>query len=68
MMLIAAELWAEVRKTGQPTADAKAVDGDVMLSAQARLLGDERIEVIVATTNGAQLSRFITALDGQSIE
>lgn len=66
-MLLAAELWAEVRKTGRPTADPKALDGDVILSAQARLLCDEVTEVIVATTNVAHLSRFITASDWQSI-
>lgn len=66
-MLLAAELWAEVRKTGQPTADPKALDGDVILSAQARLLCSDVTEVIVATTNVAHLSRFITALDWQSI-
>jgi predicted nucleic acid-binding protein len=66
-MLLAAELWAEARKTGQPTADPKALDGDVILSAQARLLCDEATKVIVATTNVAHLSRFITALDWQSI-
>lgn len=66
-MLLAAELWAEARKTGQPTADAKALDGDIILCAQARLLSDETTEVIVVTTNVAHLSRFITALDWQSI-
>lgn len=66
-MLLAAELWAEARQTGQPTADAKALDGDMILSAQARLLCNETTEVIVATTNVAHLSRFITALDWQSI-
>jgi predicted nucleic acid-binding protein len=66
-MLLAAELWAEARKTGQPTADPKALDGDVILSAQARLLYDEVTEVIVATTNIDHLSRFITASDWQSI-
>lgn len=66
-MLLAAELWAEARKTGQPTADPKALDGDVILSAQARLLCGEATEVIVATTNVAHLSRFITALDWQTI-
>jgi predicted nucleic acid-binding protein len=49
-MLLAASLWAEARQSGQPTADPKALDGDVILSAQARLLYDETIEVIVATT------------------
>jgi hypothetical protein len=47
---------------------AKALDGDVILSAQARLLGNETLEVIVATTNVAHLSRFIKALDWQAIE
>lgn len=67
-MLLAAELWAEARQTGQPTADIKALDGDVILSAQARLLSNEMTEVIVATTNVAHLSRFTTALNWQSIE
>lgn len=67
-MLLAARLWAEARQTGQPTADAKALDGDVILSAQARLLCDEITHVIIATTNVAHLSRFITAFDWQSIE
>jgi predicted nucleic acid-binding protein len=67
-MLLAASLWAEVRRTRQPTTDPKALDGDVILAAQARLLGDLTTEVIVATTNVAHLSRFITALDWQSID
>jgi predicted nucleic acid-binding protein len=62
-MLLASSLWAEARKMGQPTADPKALDGDVILSAQARLLGNDKTEVIVATTNVAHLSRFVTALD-----
>ncbi|MEO1145783.1 MAG: nucleic acid-binding protein [Cyanobacteria bacterium J06638_22] len=66
-MLLAAELWAEARKTGQPTADAKALDGDVILSAQARLLRSEGVDVLVATTNVAHLARFITAANWQSI-
>ncbi|MEE3716085.1 nucleic acid-binding protein [Tumidithrix elongata RA019] len=66
-MLLAASLWAEARQTGQPTADPKALDGDVILAAQARLLSNDSVEAIVATTNVAHLSRFITALDWQSI-
>lgn len=67
-MLLAAELWAEARKTGQPTADSKALDGDVILSAQARLLESETTEVIVATANVAHLARFITAENWQLID
>jgi predicted nucleic acid-binding protein len=67
-MLLAATLWAEARQAGQPTADPKALDGDVILSAQARLLCDDTTNVIVATTNVAHLSRFVMALDWQSIE
>jgi predicted nucleic acid-binding protein len=66
-MLLAAELWAAARKMGQLTTDAKALDGDVILSAQARLLCNEATEVIVATTNVAHLAWFVTALDWQSI-
>jgi predicted nucleic acid-binding protein len=67
-MLLASSLWAEARNMGQPTADPKALDGDVILSAQARLLRNDKTEVIVATTNVAHLSRFVTALDWRSIE
>ena len=67
-MLLAASLWAEARQNGQPTADAKALDGDVILSAQVRLLCDDNTEAIVATTNVAHLSRFISAFDWQSID
>ena len=66
-ILLAAELWAEAMRIGKPTADAKALDGDVILSAQARLLSSEDVEVIVATTNVAHLERFIRALTWQSI-
>jgi predicted nucleic acid-binding protein len=63
----ASELWAEVRRTGQPTADPKALDGDVILSAQAILAVTDNTEVMIATTNMAHLSRFTVALNWQSI-
>lgn len=55
---LAAELWAIARNEGRPTAADPALDGDVILSAQARLLGDD---VVVATTNVAHLSHFVDA-------
>lgn len=57
----AAELWAVARHQGQPTADEKALDADVILAAQGLTMrtGDE--EVIVATTNVGHLARFIAA-------
>jgi predicted nucleic acid-binding protein len=67
-MLLAASLWAEVRKMGQPTADPKALDGDVILAAQAQILANKMTPVIIATTNVGHLSRFATALNWQDID
>jgi len=66
-MLLAAQLWAEVRQSGKPTADSQALDGDVILSAQARLLGDDSTEVIVATTNIRHISLLTNAAHWQDI-
>lgn len=53
MMLKAAELWAEARRSGKPTASPDALDGDVILAAQAFLIAeevDDRTTVVIATT------------------
>jgi predicted nucleic acid-binding protein len=54
----AAELWARARQTGRQTAPNHALDGDVILAAQALSLNTA---VVVATTNPAHLSRYVPA-------
>lgn len=56
IMLKAADLWAEARKRGKPTADPKELDGDVILAAQALEVG-----AVVATDNVGHLSLFVDA-------
>lgn len=68
VMLKAAELWAEARSRGRPTADPKALDGDVILAAQATLVAEEGNEVIVATTNVGHLSQFVDAREWRLIQ
>lgn len=68
MILKAAELWAQVRQMGQPTADPNALDGDVILAAQTIITTQQRRqEIIIATTNVGHLSRFTTAQHWQTI-
>lgn len=67
VMLKAAELWAEARKKGKPTADNKALDGDVILASQAILVANLGHEVIVATTNKKHLCLFVDAKEWQEI-
>jgi hypothetical protein len=55
----AAQLWGQMRRTGQPTADPQALDCDVILAAQAVSLGIAAPELIVATTNPGHLSRLV---------
>lgn len=54
-----AELWAQARQQGQPTAGDKTIDGDMLLIAQTMTLGVS--DVVIATTNIGHLSRFIAA-------
>ena len=64
-MRLAADLWAQGRQSGQPTADPKELDGDVILAAQALLLGGS--DVVVATTNVGHLSRYVNAKFWQDV-
>lgn len=56
-MLRAADLWADARRRGRPTADPKELDGDVILAAMALEAG-----AIVATENVGHISRYVTAM------
>lgn len=58
----AAEIWAVARRSGYPTADRHALDGDVILTAQAEEAGG-----IVATDNVRHLSRFVDAREWRHI-
>lgn len=58
----AAELWAQARAQGVPTAHAKALDADVILAAQAMNAAEtEGWDVAIATTNVGHLARFVRA-------
>ncbi len=63
---LAAVLWARSRQEGQPTADPKTLDIDVILAAQA-LSFVAPSEVIVATTNPKHLVQFIPAKNWNEI-
>jgi predicted nucleic acid-binding protein len=61
----AAELWAQARQTGQPTAGDNTIDVDMILIAQALTLGVA--DVVIATTNVGHLGRFVPAEVWQNI-
>lgn len=63
----AAELWAESRKLGQPTAGPNELDADMILIAQVEMTDFRQTEIVVATTNVGHLSRFLTARRWQEI-
>lgn len=55
----AAEFWALARQRGEPTADDRTIDADMILAAQAATLGLPG--VVIATTNVGHLARFTQA-------
>jgi predicted nucleic acid-binding protein len=60
-MRLAAQLWAQVRRQGKPTAPDDALDVDVILAAQALNCGGVALHFVVATGNVGHLSRFVPA-------
>lgn len=67
VMLKAAEMWAQVRQQGKPTADNQALDGDVILAAQALLLARQEFPYVIATSNIKHLQLFAEAKNWQEI-
>lgn len=63
-MRVAAELWAQARAAGQPTAPDPAIDADVIVAAQTLSLNTS---VIVATGNPNHLVRFVPSELWQNI-
>jgi predicted nucleic acid-binding protein len=63
----AAELWADARRRGQATADDKALDGDVIVAAQALLFAGLGDVLMVATENPDHLRRYLEAHRWQAI-
>jgi predicted nucleic acid-binding protein len=66
----AAQLWAEARIQGIPSADNRSLDADIIICAQYQLLTEEfpGRYVVIATTNVKHLSRFAEAKQWQEIE
>lgn len=64
----AAQLWGQSRRVGLATADPHALDGDVILAAQALSIGIVAPGLIVATTNAAHISRFVAAESWTNIQ
>jgi predicted nucleic acid-binding protein len=63
VMLRAAELWAEARNRGLPTAHDKALDGDVILASAALQVGGT-----IATEDVGDLRQFVDARHWRDIK
>jgi predicted nucleic acid-binding protein len=66
----AAQLWAETRRKGKPTADIKNIDVDIIIGATCQLLQAEYPGqfLVVATTNVKHISQFVEAKVWQEIQ
>jgi predicted nucleic acid-binding protein len=67
-MVLASQLWAEARNKGKPFTHDRALDGDVILAAQAKSKNlSSHSDVIVVTNNKKHLSCFVDAREWQEI-
>lgn len=67
VMLRAAELWADLRRAGVPTAAPGSLDGDCILAAQALLSAGPGDVVTVATDNVGHLGRLVDAQTWETV-
>jgi predicted nucleic acid-binding protein len=67
VMRQAAVFWADLRQHGRSTASPDALDGDVILAAQAHALIAAGHSVVVATANAGHLGRMIPAQQWDTI-
>lgn len=58
---LGSKLWARARNAGSATADARELDGDVLIAAQALDTGLSPSNFIIATTNVGHLAQFAPA-------
>jgi predicted nucleic acid-binding protein len=63
----AAELWADARGRGFPTATIAGLDADVIVAAQALLYVGENDTLTLVTSNERHLSRYLDARDWRAI-
>jgi predicted nucleic acid-binding protein len=54
----AAQFWADIRKQHRRTADDKALDGDVILAAQAR-----EVDAVVVTDNVKHINKLVSSVN-----
>ena len=66
---MAAEIWAEARIKGTPTAEEENIDVDMIVAAHWHLLTDEfpGRYIVIATTNVRHLSLFAEAEEWQNL-
>ena len=67
VMKKAAQLWADSRKQGKVTAPPEALDGDVILAAQAIYIAKEGFQPTVVTENVRHLAWFTNAQEWQDV-
>ena len=69
VLIEAANIWAKVRVSGQPTSTKENLDADCIIGAHYRLLKEESPgqDVVIATTNIKHLSRFSNAMTWREI-